>query len=91
MAEFWHPVPKYGPEFQQLGGCDAHGSLRRADLWQPLRAGRNAYLRSTGRPVRRPRKYRKTLHEAWARGLNQAVIHKYTHQPIEEKPGMHGL
>jgi hypothetical protein len=35
-----------------------------------------------------PAEYRRTLHEAWARGLNQAVIHKYTHQPEEEKPGM---
>ena len=35
-----------------------------------------------------PQEYRRTLHEAWSRGLNQAVIHKFTHQPFEDKPGM---
>ncbi len=38
--------------------------------------------------VTAPVAYRRALHDGWARGLNQAVIHKYTHQPFEDKPGL---
>ena len=34
-----------------------------------------------------PEQYRRAFHEAWARGLNQALVCLYTHQPSEEKPG----
>ena len=35
-----------------------------------------------------PCQYRRTLNYCFANGLNQAVIHKYVHQPFEYKPGL---
>jgi hypothetical protein len=88
MAEFWHPFGSYSTELQQL-----------VDVMRTTASGARIYGRRivqaetlTFDPVQGvftpPEQYRRTLHEAWARGLNQAVIHKYTHQPSEAKPGM---
>ncbi len=38
--------------------------------------------------VTAPTMYRRTLNYCFANGLNQAVIHKYVHQPFEYKPGL---
>jgi hypothetical protein len=38
--------------------------------------------------VTAPTVYRRTLNYCFANGLNQAVIHKYVHQPFEYKPGL---
>ena len=81
-------VPEIRPGVPELGGCDAHGSLRRRIYGNRIvQAETLTYdpLRGQFTP---PEQYRLTLHEAWARGLNQAVIHKYTHQPLEVKPGL---
>lgn len=88
MAEFWHPFGTYEPEYLQY-----------VDIMRTTASGAriygNRYVQAetlTYRPTdglfTPPSQYRRTLHEAWARGLNQAVIHKYTHQPFEQKPGM---
>ncbi len=88
MAEFWHPFPMWGREY-----------LQEVDVMRTAASGAriygNRYVQAetlTFNPVMGlftpPANYRRTLHEAWARGLNQAVIHKYTHQPSDEKPGM---
>ena len=88
MAEFWHPFPKYVTEFQSW--VDAmHTAASGARIYgnRFVQAETLTYdpLRGQFTP---PEQYRRTLHEAWARGLNQAVIHKYTHQPLEVKPGV---
>ncbi len=88
MAEFWH------------GGLTWDVQLRQqVDVMRTAASGARIYgnrfvqaetltFDPTEGLFERTMKYRKTLHEAWARGLNQAVIHKYTHQPTDEKPGM---
>jgi hypothetical protein len=88
MAEFWHPFPRYSFEYLELvdvmrtaaSGARIYGN--RFVQAETLTFGR-VHGQFTA-----PEAYRRTLHEAWARGLNQAVIHKYTHQPFEDKPGM---
>jgi hypothetical protein len=88
MAEFWHPFGTYAGEY-----------LQQVDIMRTAASGARIYGRRivqaetltfhpTAGQFTPPEQYRRTLHEAWARGLNQAVIHKYTHQPFEEKPGM---
>jgi hypothetical protein len=88
MAEFWHPYGTWSAEYLQL-----------VDVMRTAASGARIYgnrfvqaetltFDPTEGLFERPMKYRKTLHEAWARGLNQAVIHKYTHQPTDDKPGM---
>ena len=88
MAEFWH------------GGLTWAAQLRQqVDVMRTAASGARIYenrfvqaetltFDPTEGLFEAPMKYRKTLHEAWSRGLNQAVIHKYTHQPADEKPGM---
>ncbi|MBM4089742.1 MAG: hypothetical protein FJ276_09985 [Planctomycetes bacterium] len=87
MAEFWHPFGQYSDNF-----------LTYVDVMRTTASGTRIYGNRfvqaetlTYHPwaglFAVPSQYRRTLHEAWARGLNQAVIHKYTHQPFEEKPG----
>ena len=88
MAEFWHPFGQYRSEYMQW-----------VDIMRTAASAARIYGRRfvqaetlTFNPVAGlftpPSQYRRTLHEAWARGLNQAVIHKYTHQPFEVRPGM---
>ena len=88
MAEFWHPYPTWSGEYLQL-----------VDVMRTAASGARIYgnrfvqaetltYNPTAGQFTPPSQYRRTLHEAWARGLNQAVIHKYAHQPFEEKPGM---
>lgn len=88
MAEFWHPFGKYRNEY-----------LEYVDIMRTAASGARIYgnrfvqaetltYHPTDGLFTPPSEYRRTLHEAWARGLNQAVIHKYTHQPFEKKPGM---
>jgi hypothetical protein len=88
MAEFWHPFGQYSPEF-----------LEQVDVMRTTASGARIYGRRyvqaetltyhpTAGLFTPPAQYRRTLHEAWARGLNQAVIHKYTHQPLDHPPGM---
>jgi hypothetical protein len=88
MAEFWHPNPMWSREYLEL-----------VDVMRTAASGARIYgnrfvqaetltFNPTAGQFTPPSQYRRTLHEAWARGLNQAVIHKYTHQPFEEKPGM---
>ena len=87
MAEFWHPFGKYGPEYLQSVDimCTAASGARIYG---------NRYVQAetlTNHPTAGlftpPEQYRRTFHEAWARGLNQALVCLYTHQPSEEKPG----
>ena len=88
MAEFWHPFPRYGFEYLEL-----------VDVMRTAASGARIYgnhfvqaetltFNPTAGQFTAPQEYCRTLHEAWARGLNQAVIHKFTHQPFEDKPGM---
>ena len=88
MAEFWHPYPGFESAY-----------LQQIDVMRTAASGARIYGRRfvqaetlTFNPVAGlftpPMDYRKTLHAAWVRGLNQAVIHKYTHQPMEQKPGL---
>ncbi len=88
MAEFWHPFGTYSSEYLQY-----------VDIMRTTASGARIYgnrfvqaetltFNPTAGLFTPPSQYRRTLHEAWARGLNQAVVHKYTHQPIETKPGM---
>ena len=88
MAEFWHRFPGFSVQYLQwvdimrtaASGARIYG--HRFVQAETLTAWSGVSM------VTSPADYRRTLHEAWARGLNQAVIHKYTHQPFEEKPGM---
>ena len=88
MAEFWHPYPRYSGEYLEL-----------VDVMRTAASGARIYgnrfvqaetLTSdpTAGQFTPPSQYRRTLHEAWARGLNQAVVCLYTHQPFEDKPGL---
>lgn len=88
MAEFWHPFGQYRAEYLQW-----------VDIMRTTASGARIYgnrfvqaetltYNPTAGLFTPPSQYRRTLHEAWARGLNQAVIHKYTHQPFETPPGM---
>ncbi|MCX6873280.1 MAG: glycosyl hydrolase [Verrucomicrobia bacterium] len=88
MAEMWYPYGQYGFEYLQL-----------VDVMRTAASGTRIYgnhfvqaetltFNPTEGQFTAPANYRRTLHEAWSRGLNQAVIHKYTHQPAEEKPGL---
>ena len=88
MAEFWHPYETWSAEYLQL-----------VDVMRTAASGARIYgnrfvqaetltFNPTEGQFTAPANYRRTLHEAWARGLNQAVIHKYTHQPTEDKPGL---
>ena len=88
MAEFWHPYPMWSREY-----------LEQVDVMRTAASGARIYgnrfvqaetltYNPTAGQFTPPSQYRRTLHEAWARGLNQAVIHKYTHQPSEAKPGL---
>ena len=88
MAEFWHPFGQYKSEYLQ------HVDIMRTAA-SAARIYGNRFVQAetlTFHPTEGlfipPSQYRRTLHEAWARGLNQTVIHKYTHQPFEEKPGL---
>lgn len=94
MAEFWHP---YG-EPTVCGDLDP-AYLHEIDVMRTAASGARIYgnrfvqaetltFHPTAGLWTQPADYRKTLHAAWARGLNQAVIHKYTHQPMEGKPGL---
>lgn len=88
MAEFWHPYPTWSAEYLQL-----------VDVMRTAASGARIYgnhfvqaealtYNPTAGQFTPPAQYRRTLHEAWARGLNQATIHKYTHQSLEVKPGL---
>ena len=88
MAEFWHPFGTYRDVY-----------MTHVDIMRTAASGARIYGNRvvqaetlTFHPwlgqFTPPEQYRRTLHEAWARGLNQAVIHKYTHQPFEDEPGM---
>ena len=88
MAEFWQPFPTWEREY-----------LQEVDVMRTAASGARIYgnrfvqaetltYNPTAGLFTAPADYRRTLHGAWVRGLNQAVIHKYTHQPFEEKPGM---
>jgi hypothetical protein len=88
MAEFWHPYGTWRAEYLEL-----------VDVMRTAASGARIYgnrfvqaetltFNPTEGLFTVPVNYRRTLHEAWARGLNQAVIHKYTHQPTDEKPGL---
>ena len=88
MAEFWHPFPTLDSAY-----------LQEIDVMRTAASGARIYgnrfvqaetltFKPTGGIITPPADYRKTLHAAWARGLNQAVIHKYTHQSIEDSPGL---
>lgn len=88
MAEFWHPYGKYSGTY-----------LQEVDIMRTAASGARIYgnrfvqaetltFSHTAGLLTPPAAYRRTLHEAWARGLNQAVICLYTHQPSEDKPGL---
>jgi hypothetical protein len=88
MAEFWYPFGRYQQEYLQC-----------VDIMRTAASGAriygNRFIQAetlTFHPIHgqftTPSQYRRTLHEAWARGLNQAVIHKYTHQSLEVTPGL---
>lgn len=87
MSEFWHPYGSFA--WNTLNGCDA---MRTAASAARIN-GRNLVLAETltfdSKKVitTAPLDYRRTLHEAWARGLNKAVLHKYSHQKQDWKPG----
>lgn len=90
MAEFWHieNIPGRLPWVDKKWADEMRTAASSARIYG------HRYVQAetlTYHPVRGvatpPGHYRKTLHAAWARGLNQAVIHKYTHQPYEDKPG----
>lgn len=88
MAEFWHPFGKYQDTY-----------MTEVDIMRTAASGARIYgnrfvqaetltFHPTAGLNTPPEQYRRTLHEAWTRGLNQAVIHKFTHQPFEDPPGM---
>jgi hypothetical protein len=88
MAEFWHGGLTWAVQLrQQVDVMRTAASAARIYGNRFVQAETLTFGPTEGL-FERPMKYRKTLHEAWARGLNQAVIHKYTHQPTDEKPGM---
>ena len=88
MAEFWHPYGKYQFEYLELVDImRTAASAARIYGNRFIQAETLTYSRLL--PIfTAPQAYRQTLHEAWSRGLNQAVIHKFCHQPFEDKPGM---
>ena len=89
MAEFWHPYGNWGAQFlQQVDVMRTAASGARIYGNRFVQAETLTFNPPISGTFTAPEKYRRTLHEAWARGLNQAVIHKYTHQPSDEKPGM---
>ena len=66
MAEFWHPFPKYGPEFQSwVDAMHTAASGARTYGKRIVQAETLTYdpLRGQFTP---PEQYRLTLHEAWA-------------------------
>jgi hypothetical protein len=88
MAEFWHPYPQLALEY-----------LQEVDVMRTAASGARIYGNRfvqaetlTSSPTAglftAPADYRRTLHGAWSRGLNQAVVCLYTHQPSDDKPGM---
>ncbi|MCF7731375.1 MAG: Ig-like domain-containing protein [Akkermansiaceae bacterium] len=88
MAEFWHGGLTWAVQLrQQIDVMRTAASAARIYGKRFVQAETLTFGPTEGL-FERPMKYRKTLHQAWARGLNQAVIHKYTHQPADEKPGM---
>ncbi|MEI7902936.1 MAG: glycosyl hydrolase, partial [bacterium] len=88
MAEFWHGGLTWDAQLRQhVDVMRTAASAARIYGYRFVQAETLTFGPTEGL-FERPMKYRKTLHEAWARGLNQAVIHKYTHQPADEKPGM---
>ena len=88
MAEFWHPFGTYRNTY-----------MTEVDIMRTAASGARIYgnrfvqaetltFNPTAGLFTPPEQYRRTLHEAWTRGLNQAVIHKFTHQPFKDQPGM---
>lgn len=88
MAEFWHPYGGYASSYlQQVDVMRTAASGARTYGNRFVQAETLTFDGTRGLFIP-PQDYRKTLHAAWARGLNQAVIHKYTHQSLEVKPGL---
>ncbi len=88
MAEYWHGSLTWAAQLRnQVDVVRTAASAARIYGKRFVQAETLTFGPTEGL-LEHPMKYRKTLHEAWARGLNQAVIHKYTHQPADEKPGM---
>ncbi len=88
MAEFWHGGLTWAAQLRNhVDVMRTAASAARIYGYRYVQAETLTFGPTEGL-FEPPMKYRKTLHEAWARGLNQAVIHKYTHQPTDEKPGM---
>jgi hypothetical protein len=88
MAEFWHGGLTWAAQLRQYVDVMRTAASAARIYGYPFVQAETLTFGPTEGLFERPLKYRKTLHEAWARGLNQAVIHKYTHQPTDEKPGM---
>jgi len=88
MAEFWHGGLTWAVQLRQQVDVMRTAASAARIYGKRFVQAETLTFHPTECLFEPPMKYRKTLHEAWARGLNQAVIHKYTHQPIDEKPGM---
>ncbi len=88
MAEFWHPFGQYRSEYMQWVDIMRTAASAARIYGRRIVQAETLTFNPTAGQFTPPSQYRRTLHEAWARGLNQAVIHKYTHQPFEVRPGM---
>ena len=88
MAEFWHPFGTYNSVYLQWVDIMRTAASAARIYGRRIVQAETLTFHPTAGQFTPPQEYRHTLHEAWARGLNQAVIHKYVHQPFEEKPGL---